>query len=110
MKQLSSLQKRLINFWVGMRTDFRYLMGFIVFCLVWVFCNKTTFIVPAQYHWDNLDLTYLNLLLSILAEVSSITILIYTLRLSDRHDDDIEEIKTLLSKDKPKRGRNKPKC
>lgn len=101
---LSGFQKRLVNFWVQTRTSFTYLWFFVGFCLVWVVCNKSQ-LIPTSWHWDNTDLTYLNLLLSIMAEVSSITILIYTLRLSEQSDraeqkliNDIIDIKNSINK------------
>jgi len=95
-QDLSPFQRKLITFWVQMRTSFWYLWGFLAFCLAWVICNKTG-IVPSKWHWDNMDLTYLNLLLSILAEVSAITILVYTLRLTEKNDAaDKQLVKDLL--------------
>ncbi len=95
-QDLSPFQRKLINFWVEMRTSFAYLWCFIGFCLMWVILNKSH-LLPLQYHWDNMDLTYLNLLLSILAEVSAITILIYTLRLTEKNDAaDKQLVKDLL--------------
>ncbi len=95
-KEVTGFQRRLINFWVEMRTSFEYLWFFVGFCLIWVVLNKSH-ILPARYHWDNSALTYLNLLLSILAEVSSITILIYTLRLTEKNEAaDKQLVKDLL--------------
>lgn len=51
------------------------------FCLTWIVWNRTHYLP----HFDNDDLTYLNLLLSILAEVSAITILVYTLRIEGQN-------------------------
>lgn len=79
-ESFTPLQTKLINFWVKLRTSFWYLWIFIGFCAVWVVWNKSS-LVPLAWHTDNLDLTYLNLMLSIMAEVSAITILIYTLRI-----------------------------
>ncbi len=103
-ENLSPFQEKLINFWVKLRTSFTYLWFFIGFCLIWVIWNKSS-LVPLAWHTDNLDLTYLNLMLSIMAEVSAITILVYTLRISEHQDkaakkshEDIEHIKELLDK------------
>lgn len=103
-EELTPFQERLINFWVKLRTSFAYLWFFIGFCVIWVIWNKSG-IVPIRWHTDNLDLTYLNLMLSIMAEISAITILVYTLRISEAQDEsskksheDITHIKEMLEK------------
>lgn len=80
-KSLSSgVGFKVVNSWVKFRTSFLYFYVFTSFILAWIIVNKTGLLV-----FDNGDLTYLNLLLSVLAELQGIILLIYTMRITERN-------------------------
>jgi len=78
---MSVLSRRLVNWYVKFRTSYWYLGLFAIWIGVWIGLNKT-----GLWQFDNSELTYLNLILSTLAELQSILLLIYTQRIAERNE------------------------
>lgn len=77
-----SLSKGFIDAYVKFRTSGWYVASFAIAIIAWIFWNKVGF-TP---HFDNSELTYLNLLLSVLAELQSILLLVYAARMTERNE------------------------
>ena len=92
-----ALSRRIVDWYVWFRTSLWYVWTFATIILVWILLNKTGLIV-----FDNPEMTYLNLLLSVGAELQSILLLVYTQRIAERNDRaDAEEranVKAILKK------------
>lgn len=75
------LPQKLLDVYVKFRTSTWYVWAFATIILTWIVVNKTGLLT-----FDNADLTYLNLLLSVLAELQGVMLLIYTNRIADRNE------------------------
>jgi uncharacterized membrane protein len=78
---MKKLHRKLIDWYVKFRTSYWYVLSFMIWIGAWIFLNKSG-IAP----FDNSELTYLNLILSVLAELQSILLLVYTQRIADRNE------------------------
>lgn len=88
---------KFVEAWVKFRTSFMYVYAFTAIITIWIFLNKSGVLV-----FDNGDLTYLNLLISVATELQSIVLLIYIGRmalLDHRRDVEMaENVKALMNK------------
>ncbi len=80
-KNIIGWQKKFVLAMVYIRTSFAYMWIFLAMSFSWVVLNKTGLV-----HWDNQDLSYMNIVLSIMAELSSLVLLVYTLRIAEGND------------------------
>mgnify|MGYP003348870435 CR=1 FL=1 len=86
------LQDKIVELLVRVRTSFTYVGLAIFLPLAWVFLHRMGWL-----EIDNSDMTYLNLTLSIMAEVQGVVLLIYTTKIARQQDliedkiDDLEE-------------------
>jgi uncharacterized membrane protein len=84
------IQNKIVELLVRIRTSFTYVALAILLPISWVILHR--------YHLlsiDNDDMTYLNLTLSIMAEVQGVVLLIYTSKIAKQQDnleDKIEEL------------------
>lgn len=78
---MGKLPRFLIDWYVKFRTSYWYLGIFAIWIGAWILLNKSGLFV-----FDNGELTYLNLILSVLAELQSILLLIYTIRIAERNE------------------------
>ena len=84
------IQNRIVELLVRVRTSFAYVALAIAIPVLWVITHRSGIL-----HIDNEDMTYLNLTLSILAEVQGVVLLIYTsciARQQDVIEDKIEDL------------------
>ena len=87
------IQNRIVELLVRVRTSFAYVALAIAIPVLWVITHRSGIL-----HIDNEDMTYLNLTLSIMAEVQGVILLIYTSRIAKQQDliedkiDELEEI------------------
>lgn len=84
------LKDNIIHILVKIRTSFTYVALAILIPITWVIIHRLNII-----HIDNDDMTYLNLTLSILAEVQGVILLIYTSRIAKQQnqiEDKIDEM------------------
>jgi uncharacterized membrane protein len=84
------LQTRIVEVLVRVRTSFTYVALAIMLPVLWVITHRLHLL-----HIDNEDMTYLNLTLSIMAEVQGVILLIYTSRIARQQEvieDKIEDL------------------
>ena len=84
------IKNRIVELLVRIRTSFTYVALAIVIPVAWVVLHR--------YHVlgiDNDDMTYLNLTLSIMAEVQGVVLLIYTSKIAKQQDEIEEKIDDL---------------
>ena len=84
------LQTRIVEVLVRVRTSFTYVALAILLPVLWVLTHRLHLL-----HIDNDDMTYLNLTLSIMAEVQGVILLIYTSRIARQQEvieDKIEDL------------------
>ena len=84
------LQTRIVEVLVRVRTSFSYVALAILLPVLWVITHRLHLL-----HIDNEDMTYLNLTLSIMAEVQGVILLIYTSRIARQQEvieDKIEDL------------------
>ena len=83
-------QHRIVTLLVKIRTSFTYVALAILLPVLWVITHRLHLL-----HIDNDDMTYLNLTLSIMAEVQGVILLIYTSRIAHQQtviEDKIEDL------------------
>ena len=78
---------------VSLRTSFLYVWLAIALPIMWVVLHRLNVL-----HIDNNDMTYLNLTLSILAEVQGVVLLIYTTRIAATQRNSSRERKSMIRK------------
>ena len=86
------LQTRIVEVLVKVRTSFTYVILAIMLPVLWVITHRLHLL-----NIDNDDMTYLNLTLSIMAEVQGVILLIYTSRIARQQaviEDKIEDLET----------------
>jgi uncharacterized membrane protein len=86
------LQTRIVEVLVKVRTSFTYVALAIILPVLWVITHRLHLL-----NIDNDDMTYLNLTLSIMAEVQGVILLIYTSRIARQQaviEDKIEDLET----------------
>jgi len=86
------LQTRIVELLVKVRTSFTYVALAIILPVLWVITHRLHLLSI-----DNDDMTYLNLTLSIMAEVQGVILLIYTSRIARQQaviEDKIEDLET----------------
>ena len=86
------LQTRIVEVLVKVRTSFTYVALAIILPVLWVITHRLHLLSI-----DNDDMTYLNLTLSIMAEVQGVILLIYTSRIARQQaviEDKIEDLET----------------
>ena len=88
-----SLKDKAVEKIVKVRTSFLYVWAAILLPILWVTLHRWNVL-----HIDNFDMTYLNLSLSIMAEVQGVILLIYTSRIMDRQANADEHRAKLLRK------------
>ena len=84
------IKNKLVECLVRIRTSFTYVAVAIMAPLLWVTLHRLGWL-----HIDNDDMTYLNLTLSILAEVQGVVLLIYTSKIArqqDKLEDKLDEL------------------
>ena len=84
------MSNKIVELLVRVRTSFAYVFLAIFIPLTWVFLHRMHFLSI-----DNDDMTYLNLTLSIMAEVQGVILLIYTTRIArqqEQLEDKIDEL------------------
>jgi uncharacterized membrane protein len=79
---MTTIKDRVVEGLVKVRTSFAYVWLAIGLPILWVLIHRLGFV-----SWDNYDLTYLNLTLSIMAEVQGVVLLIYTSQIAERQRD-----------------------
>ena len=84
------MKETIVSWLVRIRTSFTYVALAILLPLSWVILHRTHFL-----HIDNDDMTYLNLTLSIMAEVQGVVLLIYTSKIAKQQDELEEKIDEL---------------
>jgi uncharacterized membrane protein len=84
------LKTRIVHLLVKIRTSFTYVALAILLPVSWVMLHRLGLL-----HIDNDDMTYLNLTLSIGAEVQGVVLLIYTTKIAHQQtviEDKIEDL------------------
>lgn len=91
LKEPGAIKDWVVARMVAIRTSFVYVWVTIALVLTWILIHRLHIVA-----WDNYDLTYLNLTLSVLAEVQGVVLLIYTQRISNKQNEaDASRAKTL---------------
>jgi uncharacterized membrane protein len=88
IQNVTTLSQRLLDAWVRFRTSMYYIYSITGIVAAWIVINKT-----GIWAFDNSELTYLNLFLSITADLWAVLILIYLGRMSERDRKVDEETK-----------------
>jgi uncharacterized membrane protein len=76
------IKDKIIEILVKIRISFTYVALAILIPISWVVFHRTGLV-----HIDNDDMTYLNLTLSIMAEVQGVILLIYTSKISKQQSE-----------------------
>ena len=84
------MKETIVSWLVRIRTSFTYVALAILLPVTWVILHRLRIL-----HIDNYDMTYLNLTLSIMAEVQGVVLLIYTSKIAKQQDELEEKIDEL---------------